>query len=88
MSEADEIAALRAEVAVLKSTALTPVQRDAVDRLADHVEALVRLVDEDRMRRMFFASARSWLVGLGAVIAALWAAKEGIARALRALIER
>ena len=87
MSEADEIAALRAEVQVLRSTSLTAVQRDAVDRLTDHVEALVRLVDEDRMRRLFVGSLRSWIVAVGALVAALWGIKEGLGRMLRALVE-
>lgn len=87
MSEADEIAALRAEVQVLRSTSLTAVQRDAVDRLTDHVEALVRLVDEDRMRRLFFGSLRSWIVAAGAFIGAVWVMKDGLARAIKALVE-
>lgn len=87
MSEADEIAALRAEVAVLKSTALTAAQRDAVDRLSDHVEALVHLVDQDRMRRLFFGSLRSWIVAAGAFIGAVWVMKDGLARAIKALVE-
>ena len=87
MTEADEIAALRQEVAVLRNTSLTKIQRDAVDRLTDHVEALVRIVDEDRMKRLFTGSLRSWSVALGAVVSAVWVVKDGLARALKALIE-
>lgn len=83
----DEIAALRAEVAALRATQLNAEQLDAVDRLTDHVEALERIVDEDRMKRLFLASVRSWTVGLAATVGAIWALNEGLARLLRSLLE-
>jgi hypothetical protein len=83
----EELAALRAEVNALKATRLTPEQLAAVDRLIDHVAALEIIVDEHKMRRMLVASMRSWTVGLAAMIGALWAVKEGLARLLRGLLE-
>ena len=83
----DELAALRAEVNALKATRLTPEQLAAVDRLIDHVAALEIIVDEHKMRRMLVASMRSWTVGLAAMIGALWAVKEGLARLLRWMLE-
>ena len=92
----EELAALRAEVNALKATRLTPEQlaavdrlidHVAVDRLIDHVAALEIIVDEHKMRRMLVASMRSWTVGLAAMIGALWAVKEGLARLLRGLLE-
>lgn len=83
----EELAALRAEVNALKATRLTPEQLAAVDRLIDHVAALEIIVDEHKMRRMLVASIRSWTVGLAAMIGALWAVKEGLARLLRGLLE-
>lgn len=87
MTEADEIAALRADVAALKATALNAEQRAAVDRLTDHIESLVRLIEDDKFRRTLWATARSWSVALGAVVAAAWVVKDGLARVLRALLE-
>ena len=86
-ASAEERAALRAEVNALKATRLTPEQLAAVDRLIDHVAALEIIVDEHKMRRMLVASMRSWTVGLAAMIGALWAVKEGLARLLRGLLE-
>lgn len=86
-ASAEELAALRAEVNALKATRLTPEQLAAVDRLIDHVAALEIIVDEHKMRRMLVASMRSWTVGLAAMIGALWAVKEGLARLLRGLLE-
>lgn len=86
-ASAEELAALRAEVNALKATRLTPEQLAAVDRLIDHVAALEIIVDEHKMRRMLVASIRSWTVGLAAMIGALWAVKEGLARLLRGLLE-
>lgn len=83
----EELAALRAEVNALKATRLTPEQLAAVDRLIEHVAALEIIVDEHKMRRMLVASMRSWTVGLAAMIGALWAVKEGLARLLRGLLE-
>lgn len=83
----EELAALRAEVNALKATRLTPEQLAAVNRLIDHVAALEIIVDEHKMRRMLVASMRSWTVGLAAMIGALWAVKEGLARLLRGLLE-
>lgn len=83
----EELAALRAEVNALKATRLTPEQLAAVNRLIDHVAALEIIVDEHKMRRMLVASIRSWTVGLAAMIGALWAVKEGLARLLRGLLE-
>lgn len=83
----EELAALRAEVNALKATRLTPEQLAAVYRLIDHVAALEIIVDEHKMRRMLVASMRSWTVGLAAMIGALWAVKEGLARLLRGLLE-
>lgn len=83
----EELAALRAEVNALKATRLTPEQLAAVDRLIYHVAALEIIVDEHKMRRMLVASMRSWTVGLAAMIGALWAVKEGLARLLRGLLE-
>jgi len=88
MTEAEEIAALRADISMLKASSLTVAQRDAVDRLADHVDALVRLVDEDQFKRTLWTTVRSWSVAIGAVVAAVWVVKDGLARALRALVER
>lgn len=84
---ADELAALRADVAALKATQLTAEQRAAVDRLTDHVAALEVIVDEHKVRRLLLASVRSWTVGLAAIIGGMWAAKEGLARLLRGLLE-
>lgn len=86
-ASAEELAALRAEVNALKATRLTPEQLAAVNRLIDHVAALEIIVDEHKMRRMLVASMRSWTVGLAAMIGALWAVKEGLARLLRGLLE-
>ena len=86
-ASAEELAALRAEVNALKATRLTPEQLAAVERLIDHVAALEIIVDEHKMRRMLVASMRSWTVGLAAMIGALWAVKEGLARLLRGLLE-
>lgn len=86
-ASAEELAALRAEVNALKATRLTPEQLAAVNRLIDHVAALEIIVDEHKMRRMLVASIRSWTVGLAAMIGALWAVKEGLARLLRGLLE-
>lgn len=83
----DELAALRAEVVALKATQLTAEQREAVDRLTDHVAALEAIVDEHKVRRLFLATVRSWAVGLAAIVAAIWTAKEGLARLLRGLLE-
>lgn len=83
----EELAALRAEVNALKATRLTPEQLAAVNRLIDHVAALEIIVDEHKMHRMLVASIRSWTVGLAAMIGALWAVKEGLARLLRGLLE-
>lgn len=87
MNEADEIAALRAEVAALRATQLTTEQREAVDRLTDHVAAIEAIVDEHKVRRMFLSMIRAWTVGLAASIGAVWAIKEGLARLLRSLLE-
>lgn len=83
----EELAALRAEVNALKATRLTPEQLAAVDRLIDHVAAIEAIVDEHKVRRLLLASVRSWTVGLAAMIGAIWAAKEGLARLLRGLLE-
>lgn len=87
MTQTDEIAALRAEVAALRATQLSAEQREAVDRLTDHVAALEAIVDERKVRRMLLAGIRSWTVGLAAIIGGMWAAKEGLARLLRGLLE-
>ena len=86
-ASAEELAALRAEVNALKATRLTPEQLAAVERLIDHVAALEIIVDEHKLRRMLVASMRSWTVGLAAMLGALWAVKEGLARLLRGLLE-
>lgn len=86
-TQLDEIAALRVEVAALRATQLSAEQREAVDRLTDLVAAIEAIVDEHKVRRLLLASVRSWTVGLAAMIGAIWAAKEGLARLLRGLLE-
>lgn len=87
MTEAEEIALLRADVAALKATALTAEQRAAVDRLAEHVEALVGLVEADKFTRRLWSTVRSWSAVLAALMAGMWVIKDSLARAVRALLE-
>lgn len=87
MQTEEEIAAIRAEVAALKSTALTREQHAAVDRLVDHTEHLVHLVEVDKFRKTFWATVRSWSVAGSAALAAIWVVKDGLSRVLRALLE-
>ena len=82
-----EITELRREVAELRSLALTPQQRAVVERLAQHVESIVSMVEEDRVWKRAIERMRSWIVAVAAVIAAAWVIRDGAARALRSLLD-
>lgn len=77
---------LRADVERLQRLALTEEQRLAVGRLAQHVDALVAMAESDKARRWLLTTVRTWAVALGAVVAAFWVVRDGLARAMRAIL--
>lgn len=87
MGNSVEIDELRADVERLQRLALTDEQRAAVERLARHVDGLVAMAEADRARRWLMTTARTWAVALGAVVAAFWVVRDGLARALKAILE-